>query len=320
MRRSRPRRWLSAFRLGFLVLGGVIAFGASPLSAAGPTYTPWSMPVSLGPTINSTATDSGPALSKDGLSLYFYSNRPGGFGGNDIWVSQRDSTDDAWGAPVNLGPTINTTGSEIVPAFSRDSHWMFFSSDKAGGYGLADIWASWRPNIHDDFGWQTPVNLGPGVNSSANDNGVGYFANDDGPPQLYFGSDRGGPLGNTDLYVSEQQSDGTWGPASLVPGLSSPAADNRPTLTHNGLEIFFYSARAGGLGATTTDIWASTRDSLDSPWSAPVDLGPPVNSSASELHPYISSDDETLLFSSSRPGATGLDLYMSTRSKAHGNG
>jgi peptidoglycan-associated lipoprotein len=89
-------------------------------------------------------------------------------------------------------------------------------------------------------------------------------------------------------------------------------------LSHNGLEIFFYSARAGGLAANTTDIWTSTRDSLDSPWSAPVDVGAPVDSSSTELHPYISGDDKTLLFSSDRLGSNGRDLYLSMRSKVHG--
>jgi WD40-like Beta Propeller Repeat len=105
---------------------------------------------------------------------------------------------------VNVGPTINTTAAELLPAFSRDGHWMFFASDRTtvGARGGMDIWASWRSDIHDDFDWQAPVNLGSGVNSSANENGVGYFANDGRAPQLYFGSDRGGAPGNADLYVS----------------------------------------------------------------------------------------------------------------------
>jgi hypothetical protein len=308
----------SALCFTLVVLGAVVVFGVTPLSAAGPKYTAWSTATNLGPTVNSSGADSGPALSKDGLSLYFYSDRAGGFGGNDIWVSQRESTDDAWGAPVNLGPTINTSASEFVPAFSRDGHWMFFASDRTGGYGMADIWASWRNDVHDDFGWQAAVNLGPNVNTSANDNGVGYFANDDGPPQLFFGSDRARAPGNTDLYVSEQQQDGSWGPATLVTGLNSPTSDNRPTLSHDGLEIYFYSGRTGGLGVT--DIWTSTRDSLQSPWSTPVNVGASVNSSSLEVHPYISSDNETLFFSSDRPGGSGRDLYVSTRSKVHGNG
>ena len=85
----------------------LLALGASRLLAA-PEFSEWSPPVNLGPTVNTGFIDAGPALSKDGLSLYFNSSRPGGFGGNDIWVSRRASREDAWGAPVNVGPTINT--------------------------------------------------------------------------------------------------------------------------------------------------------------------------------------------------------------------
>ena len=123
---------------------------------------------------------------------------------------------------------------------------MFFASDRPGGFGpttgtpTSDLYQSYRADIHDDFGWQTPTNLGPNVNSAASENGNGYFDND-GHPQLYFGSDRVGPAGNADLYVSNQQADGTWGPATLIPELSSSSTENRPTLRQDGLEIFFYS-------------------------------------------------------------------------------
>jgi hypothetical protein len=264
----------------------------------------------LGPVVNSASTEQGPALSADGLSLYFYSGRPGGVGSDDIWVSQRASVNDAWGAPVNLGSTINSTSRDFVPAFSADGHWMFFASDRPGGSGLADIYESYRADVHDDFGWQTPTNLGPGVNSAANDNGVGYFANVGGrPPELFFGSDRLGPSGNADLYVSDLQPDGTWGAATRIAELSTSATENRPTLRSDGLEIFFYSARLGGVGGT--DLWTATRPSVDSTWSTPTNLGAPVNSTDTELHPYLAGNGTELVFASSRPGGLGgTDLYL----------
>ena len=291
---------------------------AAAVSAASPNYSDWSTPVNLGPTFNTSATESGAAISKDGLSLYFYSNRTGGIGGNDIYVAQRDSQDDAWGTPANLGSTVNSTADDFVPSFSRDGHWMFFASARTGGFGAADLYQSYRTNVHDDFGWQTPTNLGPNVNTAANENGNGYFENDGGAPQLYFGSDRPGGLGNTDLYMTEMQPDGSWGLASAIPELNSDAADNRPSLRHDGLEIFFYSARAGGQG---TDVWTATRDSVDAPWSTPVNLGAPVDTSFTDIHPYVSPDGATLYFSSNRTGTLGgLDLYVTTRSKVKGGG
>jgi hypothetical protein len=265
MQTVRRRSRSTKLSLGVVLTACVLGASATSLSAAGPHFAAWSTPVNLGPTINSAVVESGPAVSKDGKSLYFYSPRPGGFGSNDIWVSQRDSVGDAWGTPVNLGPTVNSASSDFVPTFSRDGHWMFFASDRPGGYGGQDIWASWRAQTHDDFGWQAPVNLGAGVNTASNDNGVGYLENDGGAPQLYFGSDRPGGLGGTDLYMSELQADGSWGPSSAVPDLSSTVNENRPTLRHDGLEISFYSNRTGGSGGI--DLWTATRDTVDAPWS-----------------------------------------------------
>jgi hypothetical protein len=203
-----------------LVLTAVIVTPA----AAAPNFSDWGPPGNLGCVVNSPFEDSGPALSKKGLSLYFSSNRPdGSFGGNDIWVSQRLSLDDPWGPPINLGPVINTVANEAVPSLSRDGHWMFFNSNREGS---SDIWVSYREHVHDDFGWQPPVKLGEGVNSPQFEAGASYFENEDGLPLLFLGK---GPSAITsDIYVSELQSDGSFGPAVVVSELSSPAPDQRP--------------------------------------------------------------------------------------------
>jgi Tol biopolymer transport system component len=319
MRKSRSRCLPAKKVLIGLVATACVLVGATSLSAAGPHFTGWAAPVNLGATVNSAFTEFGPALSKDGLSLYFTSNRPTGSGGLDIWVSQREARDGAWGTPVNLA-SINTVANDFVPAFSRDGHWMFFASTRPGGYGMADVWASWRPRTHDDFGWEAPINLGANVNTAFNDNGVGYFENDDGgAPQLLFGSNRPGGLGGTDLFMSTLQADGTWGPSTRILELASTGDDNRPTIHHDGLEIFFYSLRAGGEG--DVDVWTATRPTVNAAWSTPVNLGAPVNTGAVELHPYLAANGETLLFSSDRPGGFGgLDLYVTTRSKSHSGG
>jgi hypothetical protein len=288
-------------------------------SAHAQRYSDWSAPVNLGPAINSAFSDQGPAISKNGLSLYFTSNRPGGLGGFDMYVSQRASIDDAWGSPVNLGPTVNTTFDEGNPAFSRDEHLMFFQSKRPGGLGGIDLWVSQREHTHDDFDWQLPVNLGPGVNSAADDNGPSYFDNqEDGAPQLYFGSSRPGGLGAADIYLSEQTADGSFGPAILVTELSSPMNENRPSIRHDGLEIFFQSNRTGSIGGSS-DLWVATRDSTLDAWSTPVNLGATINTMFVEQNAYLSSDGKTLFFSSDRPGGFGgLDLYMITRTKLRG--
>jgi len=311
-------------RIAFFALSGLAALASFHL-AAQPKYSDWSAPINLGPVINTGYNDQHPALSKDGLSLYFTSNRPGGYGADDLWVSQRASLHETWGAPQNLGPFINTGAVEFSPAFSRDGHWLFFHSDRPGGFGGADIWVSYREHVQDDFDWQPPINVGPGVNSPYDDAGPTLFEDEEtGITTLYFTSlNRPGGLGDWDIYASILGPDGRFGPASLVVELSAPGTantgrDTRTTIRHDGLEIIFTSNRPGSLGSG--DLWGSTRATTLDPWSAPVNLGPSVNTIYFDGAPAVSSDGETLLFYSNRPGGFGgNDLYMSTRHKLRGN-
>jgi Tol biopolymer transport system component len=298
-----------------------VLLAGSPLTehvAAASNFSVWSAPINLGPVVNSPFMDFAPAVSKNGLSLYFSSDRPGGLGSSDIWVSQRDQRDDPWGVPVNLGGPVNTSFGERAPCFSRDGHWMFFVTERPGGFGGDDIWASWRTDIHDDFAWQPPINLGAGINTGTFDAGASFFENDEaGTPLLFFGSTRVGGPGGEDIYVSAQTADGSFGVATLVSELSSSQADRRPTIRFDGLEIIFFSNRPGTLGGA--DLWASTRPTVFDVWSQPVNLGAVVNSTANEAPSYLSSDGRVLFLTSDRPGGFGSsDLYMTTRDRTGG--
>jgi WD40-like Beta Propeller Repeat len=302
--------------VGLSLLAGFGLF--STYSTAGPTYSDWSDAVNLGPVVNSPYDDFASHLSKNGVSLYFASNRPDGVGGEDLWVSRRASLDDAWSTPLNLGSTINTAANERSPALSRDGHLLFFASTRADGLGGFDIWVAWRAHTHDDFGWQPPVNLGAPINTSTNDIGPSYFENDDlGIPTLYFVSNRPGGLGAIDIYLSELMANGLFGPAVLVNELSGPAGDITPNVRHDGLEVFIASNRAGTIGSN--DLWVSTRETVGDPWSEPFNLGPAVNGGFNDTFPSVSSDRQTLFFSSNRPDGFGMgDIYVSTRSKQSG--
>jgi Tol biopolymer transport system component len=306
----------SCKRFLFLTLLGVVV--GIP-SAQAQKYSDWSAPVNLGPVINSASSDQGPAMSKDGLTLYFHSNRPGGLGGFDMYVSQRASVDDQWGAPMNLGPTVNTSFDEGNPAFSRDGHSLFFQSIRPGGLGGIDLWVSSRNHTHDDFDWEPAVNLGPGVNSAFDDNAPSFFENDElNTGQLYFVSSRPGGFGGQDIYLSSQAPDGSFGPAAQVPELSTSSTDSRPSIRHDGLEIFFQSNRPGSF-STALDLWTATRESALDGWSTPVNLGSTINTASIDNNANLSSDRLTLFFSSDRPGGFGgLDLYVTTRTKLRG--
>ena len=286
-------------------------------------FSAWSAPVNLGPPVNTAFIEQAASLSRDGLSLYFHcGNCPGSIGGADIYVSQRAHTDDPWGPPRNLGPTINTTANEQAPRLSSDGRRLFFSSDRPGGIGGHDIYVSRRHDWRDDFAWQPPVNLRGGVNGTDDDQTPDPFE-DHATSILFFGS---GPIGTgaTDIYSSTLLSDGSYGPRAPVVELNSTSVDRQPAIRRDGLEIFFASDRTGTLGAL--DLWVATRASTSDPWSPPVNLGPTVNTTLVDARPALSFDGTTLYFQSTRPGAVGctsstgpcvFDIWVTTRTRLH---
>lgn len=267
----------------------------------------WSTPANLGPTVNSAFVEFTPEISADELSLYFSSNRPGGSGSNDLWVSRRGAVDASWGTPFNLGPVINSSGNDGAPHLSRDGHRLFFTSNRAGGQGDNDVWLSWREDVNDDLAWQAPVNLGSGINGPGFEAGASLWGR-----ELYYTSDVGvaGPL---DIYLSLVAEGGDFGPGVLVTALSSVAGhDLRPSISFDGLEIFLSSDRPGST-AGSQDIWRSHR-LPDRTWSTPVSLGPAVNSGFQEQQPALSKDGRRLFFASNRPGGSGaIDIYVVER-------
>ncbi len=136
-----------------------------------------------------------PSISADGLSLYFASNRSGGYGGYDLWVTTRTNLSAPWGPPVNLGSTVNSSSGDYQPSISPDGLSLFFASPRPGGFGPDDIYVTTRTTIHDT--WGTPVNLGPPVNTSADDWSPSISA--DGST-MYFASTRPGGHGAGDIW------------------------------------------------------------------------------------------------------------------------
>lgn len=262
----------------------------------------WSEPVNLGSTINTSFDEAGPAVSKDGRVLYFQTNRP--LGGNcDIWVAQRESVQQEWNSPEPL-EAVNTAACENSVSLSRDEHHLFFTRPPG------DIWASYRRDVRDAFGWEPPVRLGPSINTdTATESTARHFASAKyGISQLYFYSTRPGGPGNTDIYVADMFG----GPARLVTELSSPDIDAGAVLSHDGLEVFFHSTRPG---SAARDLWTATRSSIFEPWSAPTNMHD-VNSSDEEWFPALADDDDTLYFASNRLGTYGAnDIYVTRRNR-----
>ena len=308
--------WISC--IGFVMLLSVtMAFGQH--------FSQWSVTTNLN-TVNLIGGNekNDPFVSKDGLSLFFScKNCPGGYGGYDLYVSERSSLNEEWGVPRNLGPDVNTAYYEGAPALSIDGHRLYFTSDRSGGFGGRDIWVSRRHNKRDDFTWRLAENLGEGVNSSADEAGPSLFEDDQtGVTALYFYSTRVG-LGGSDIYASVLQPDETFGPAVLVEELNTSADDQNPSLSRDGLEMYLTSNRQGSMvnlkGLPSYDIWVSTRASTSDLWSTPVNADPlgalRINSNRHDGAAELSFDGTILVMhAAQRPEnhGVGCDVYSAT--------
>jgi len=263
-------------------------------------------PTNLGPTVNGPDDVLGMSVSYDGLELYFCSNRPGGYGGYDLWMAARPTIDDDWSAPMNLGSTANSQYDCMAPNISADGLTLYFSDYDYGTYpgDSVDIWKITRDT--KDSAWSAPVNLGQTINWEGGDNSPSISA--DGL-SLYFASsgrrDAPGAPAWYDLWVATRATkEDDWGiPKNLGPSVNSPLIDSCPSISADGLSLFFMSDRTGGQGEF--DIWMTSRATKEQPWGPPVNLGPAVNSSANDLFPHISRNGSTLYFCSAMPGGFG---------------
>jgi hypothetical protein len=275
----------------------------------------WSEPVNVGPPLNTQYNDMYAILTADGLTVYFTSDRPGGRGGDDLWISRRESTDEPWGDPKNL-VDLNSPSNDSLSVFSTSGNIMYFHSDRPGGCGAGDLWTS-RAKRGGDV-WAAPVNMGCVVNTTSTEIAPAFYANDDrGLSTIYFGSNRPGGIGGFDVYetwtTDEDLESAVWGPGVLVPELSSPKRDTRTFVRRDGREVFITTDRDLGVGGL--DIWVATREDSSDFWSTPVNPGPSLNSAADDGSPALSRDGRTLYFFSTRPGFGGRDIWFAVRTK-----
>ncbi len=206
-------------------------------------------PSPVNSTLNSAYAELTPTVSSDGLEVYFWSNRPGGFGSWDLWVSKRASADDEWPSATNVGPGVNSSGVEALPCISSDGLELYFCR---GSESTADLMVARRANRGEP--WREAESLGSAVNS--------------------------------------------------------PFRDDTPSLSGDGLELYFVSNRTGGYGLA--DIWMTSRTTIGDGWGPPVNLAA-INTSTYEQWVAVSSDGLTLLFQSPRSGAPYGGLHMSQR-------
>lgn len=151
----------------------------------------WTKPKNLGPNVNSSEWESQPSLSADGRTLYFVSDRRGGVGRRDIWVTQLNDKGE-WTKARNLGKPVNTIYDEISPFIHVNNRVLYFASNGLVGFGGYDIFFSER----DSTGWSDPKNLGSPINNHedqfslyiTSDGKKGYYSHEEVRPAGYTAS------------------------------------------------------------------------------------------------------------------------------------
>lgn len=230
---------------------------------------PWGEAVNLGPTVNHPAAhDFSVRLSYDGKSLYFGSERPGGFGSSDMYVARRESTDDPWGQPENLGPLLNTEAFEAFPTPSADGNTLYFNRSTTFDSPDSDIWMTTRLNENEP--WEAPERLPEPVNSPYADFAPAISV--DGL-SLYFASRRPGNIGFSDIWVARRQSStAPWDSVEyLGTNINTPfSVTMAPFISADGRRLYFMSTRPGGFGGPDCvffdcfDLYAATLECEES--------------------------------------------------------
>lgn len=285
-------------------IGALALLATATTAIAATNWDHWSIPQSIealsgsSTLINTTFIDGCAAQSRDGLTLFFNSNRAGN---HDLYMATRTSKGEGFGDPVRLPAPVNgTTSDEACPTI-RSGGQLYFSSNREDP--AYDLYVT----RHGPKGWTTPQRLGPNINSAQLDESAAFYEDDSGNEVMLFCRRNLNGTGGK-IYQSVNG-----GPASVVAGgPNSSASDCRPSVTKDGKTMFFDSTREGGLGGP--DLYYSTRSNTHEPWGTAVHLQA-LSSSGFDARPFISWDGSMLTYSSNRTGSKSPapDIWFVTR-------
>lgn len=208
----------------------------------------WRKSYNIGKPLNTMVNEGGHSLTPDGNAMFFticdqygfYGEGRVGHGSCDIFVTFLRNG--KWSDPKNLGPKVNDRKHDAQPSMSSDGRTLYFSSARAGGYGMNDIYMTKLTSK----GWTTPQNLGGVINTPGREEGV--FIHPDGQT-LYFSSDGHPGLGDNDIFMSKKQPDGSWGePLNLGYPINTSQDEFDFTVDAMGNFAYMTSDREGGFG------------------------------------------------------------------------
>ena len=224
----------------------------------------WSEPKILNFPSNTIYNEGAYSLSSDSKEIFFAScNRLDGYGNCDLYYAEMIN-DSEWSEPINLGPSINSKAWESQPSISLDNKFLFFSSNRDGGFGRRDIWCSIRL---DKYNWSEPFNLGANVNTEKDEITPFIFYDSN---KIYFASSGHKGMGGYDLFVSEFKSGFFEKAINLGFPINSNKDESSLIITKNNQKAFFASNRGDGVDLDLFMLFEYTpidksRFKLDSP-------------------------------------------------------
>lgn len=259
-------------------------------------------PHNLGDSINTIGYEFVNYISPDAERLYFTRRMTTGNQRDEEFFVARHVSDTTWSPAFPLGPPVNTPGDEGALCISPDGQMLFFSAcNRPDGYGSCDIYAS----VREGNRWGEPQNLGKTVNSSSWESQPSFSS--DGR-SLYFVSNRPGGLGSSDIWVTLLESDGEWSqPENLGSVINTIESERGPFIHPDGKSLYFSSKGHPGMGEG--DIFLSVLGPENN-WSAPVNIGYPLNTEADEVTFIVDNQGKYAYYSSSAADGFGLqDIY-----------
>ena len=255
-------------------------------------------PRNLGDGINSSESEYFPTLPIDAHELIF--TRKLNQINEDFFGSVKAGS--SWNTATRLTGNINTPQNEGAQNISQDGKWLVFTGcNREDGFGGCDLYISYITNS----GWSEALNLGSAINS---DQWESQPCLSPDKRQLYFASRRPGGYGGSDLYVSHLQPNGRWSaPENMGSGINTPGDEFSPFI-HADNQTFYFTSN-GHIGYGEHDIFVA-RKNEKAQWSAPENLGYPINTTSHEGTLFIAADGRTAYYASDRSDSRGgLDIY-----------
>ena len=208
----------------------------------------WTQGVNLGEPVNTMDNEGAQTISADGRFLVFTAcNRREDFGSCDLYIAEK--INGQWSTPQNIGANVNTSAWESQPSLSADGRTLYFVSSRAGGNGKKDIWVTYKRRNGE---WMTPRNLGDEINTTGDE--ASPFIHADGQT-LYFSSNGHVGMGESDIFMTTRQADGTWSkPQNLGYPINTKKSESSLVVSLDGTTGYFASDRTDTKGAT--DIYS----------------------------------------------------------------